>query len=116
MDIKLQGALFTVSIISFLFIVYKVRKSKVLIDDIIIWIYISLGFLVISIFPESPRLLSKLLGFEALSNFVFFSMIGYLFIMVFMLTLKVSKLENVIKEITQINALDEHSRNDYENK
>ena len=104
--ILIIGCLFT-----YYYIIHKVRKANVRIDDIIIWIIGIFIFLICCIFPKIPLFISDILGFETPANSIFFLVIFFLFIMTFLLTLRVSQLQEKIKELTQKIALaDENSK------
>jgi len=110
MNIQLQLVLITLSLLTFFYVIKKVKTSKVKIDDMILWIIGSIALSIVSIFPSIPTLLSDLLGFESVSNFIFFFIIGYLYIMNFLLSIKVSKLDEKNKKIVQQFALDSKKR------
>lgn len=110
--IQLQLILIIGCIFTYWYIIRKVKKSNVRIDDIIIWIIGIVTFLVCSIFPQIPTFISDLLGFESPANSIFCLVIFFLFIMVFLLTIRVSQLQEKIKELTHTLALvDKQSSN-----
>lgn len=110
---QLQVILIIGCFFTYWYIIRKVRKSNVRIDDIIVWIIGICIFLLCSIFPQIPYTISHLLGFESTANSIFFIVIFFMFIMIFLLTLRVSQLQEKIKELThQIALVDKDSSND----
>ena len=111
MSFKLQLVFIFASLITFLFVIKKIKKHGLNIDDAIIWILWSIGLLIISIFPQIPGWISKKLGFMSTSNFIFCVFILFLYIMLFTQTAQISKLKEKQKELIQKLSIKE-----YENK
>ena len=111
MSFKLQLVFIFASLITFLFVIKKIQKHRLNIDDAIIWILWSIGLLIISIFPQIPGWISKKLGFMSTSNFIFCVFILFLYIMLFTQTAQISKLKEKQKELIQKLSIKE-----YENK
>ena len=101
MSFKLQLVFIFASLITFLFVIKKIQKHRLNIDDAIIWILWSIGLLIISIFPQNPGWISKKLGFMSTSNFIFCVFILFLYIMLFTQTAQISKLKEKQKELIQ---------------
>ena len=59
------------SVITFLFVIKKIQKHGLDIDDAIVWILWAILLLIISIFPQIPIWISNELGFMSPSNFIF---------------------------------------------
>ena len=104
---QLQLILIIGCIFTYWYIIRKVRKSNVRIDDIIVWIIGICIFFICSIFPQIPYAISNLLGFESPANSIFF-----MFIMIFLLTIRVSQLQEKIKELTHQIALVDNDQTD----
>lgn len=66
------------SVITFLFVIKKIQKHGLDIDDAIVWILWAILLLIISIFPQIPIWISNELGFMSPSNFIL--LIYFLFI------------------------------------
>lgn len=105
-DFQLQIILIIGCLFTYWYIIRKIRKANVRIDDIIVWIIGILIFLIFSFFPSIPAQISKAMGFESPANSIFFLVIFYLFIMVFLLTVRVSQLQEKVKELTHKIALE----------
>lgn len=104
-SVQLQVLLIIGCLFTYWYIIRKIKKSNVRIDDIIIWIIGLFILLIFSIFPNIPALLTKLIGVEAAVNTIFFMVIFFLFMMVFLLTVKVSQLQEKMKDLTHQLAL-----------
>lgn len=98
---NLQTVLIIFSIMTFLFLILKIRKHKLNIDDSIIWILWSILLLILSIFPKLSYSLGKLLGFESTSNFILTAFIFCIYIMVFFQNIKISELKEKNKNLIQ---------------
>lgn len=109
---QLQLILIIGCIFTYWYIIRKVRKSNVRIDDIIVWIIGICIFFICSIFPQIPYAISNLLGFESPANSIFFIVIFFMFIMIFLLTIRVSQLQEKIKELTHQMALVDKDQTD----
>ena len=115
MSIVLRIVLMLVSLVTFIEIVRKIRGAKVQIENSLFWIVFSAGLLVLSIFPGIATYASEMLGIQAPSNFIFLFVIFVLLVHQFFNTLKISQLENKLKELTQELAIREIKNKDKEN-
>ena len=100
--------LFLISTGTFFFAMKKIRNLQVQIDNMIFWILFILGLFAISIFPDIIFFLARLFYIDTPSSFVFISMIFFLMLKVFNLSLQVSKLQYQLQQLTQIVVLKEH--------
>ncbi|WP_195548454.1 DUF2304 domain-containing protein [Holdemania sp. 1001095H_141210_F2] len=104
---KLQLILLTFSIL-FLFIIIKfIKKSKLTTDIAIIWILWGIGLIIISAFPILMQYIANILGIATTINALFLIMIYLLYCLVFYLFIKISALEDKVKNLTQYIALKE---------
>ncbi len=79
----------------------KIRKSKLNIEDSIFWILMVLMFVVFAIFPVVPDTMARLLGIYSTANFLFLFMIFILLMRLFNMSMRVSTLEDRIKNLVQ---------------
>ena len=114
MSLKLQIVFILASIITFLFVILKIRKHGLSIDDGIIWILWAILLLIISIFPSIPTWISEKLGFMSTSNFIFSLFIFFLYIMLFSQTTQISKLREKNKELIQKLSIKEYEERNKE--
>ena len=96
------------SVITFLFVIKKIQKHGVDIDDAIVWILWAILLLIISIFPQIPIWISNELGFMSPSNFIFCLFIFFLYIMLFNQNAQISKLKEKQKELIQKLSINEY--------
>lgn len=100
---SLAVQLVALAFILFLFILvtYYVKKNKISIKYSIVW-YLSLLLLTIfTIFPVILGYVTKLIGIQLSSNFIFAFMIGVLFVITLSLTIIVSEQQDKIKMLIQ---------------
>ena len=102
------------SVITFLFVIKKIQKHGLDIDDAIIWILWAILLLIISIFPQIPIWISNELGFMSPSNFIFCLFIFFLYIMLFNQTAQISKLKEKQKELIQKLSINEYKKRNQE--
>lgn len=108
---QLQVVLIIASILTFVFIVLKIRKNGLNIDDSILWILWAVALLILSLFPNLSSFISKKLGFMATSNFIFSIFIFFLYILLFIQSIQISKLKQKQKDLIQkISILDYQSK------
>lgn len=104
-SVQLQVLLIIGCLFTYWYIIRKIKKANVRIDDVVIWIIGLFILLIFSIFPKIPALVTKLIGVEAAVNTIFFMVIFFLFMMVFLLTVKISQLQEKLKDLTHQLAL-----------
>lgn len=108
MTVILQMILIFVSILTLIFMFFKIRKAQIVIEDSLFWVLFSFWLIIFSIFPQSADYLSKLIGVESTVNFLFLSIIFIILIKLFYMTLKISKLETKIKTLAQKTAIEKN--------
>lgn len=116
MSIVLRLALTVVSVITFMVIVRKIRNAKVQIENSLFWIVFAVGLLILSFFPQIAIFAAQLLGIQAPVNFIFLFFIFVLLLHQFFNSIKISQLENKVKELTQELAVRELSKKENEEK
>ncbi|BBF44257.1 DNA for glycosyltransferase [Lachnospiraceae bacterium KM106-2] len=79
-----------------------------MIEDSLFWILISFVLVVISIFPQIPAMMTKLVGIGEPVNFVFLSMIFILLLKVFLMSIRISQLEDRLRTLTQNISIKDH--------
>ena len=105
MSILLRIALIVVSLLVTVFVIKKIRKTQLHIDDAIYWIFFALILVVFSIFPEIAIFASELLEIESPANFVFMTMIFVLLIKLFSLAVELSVQKQRLNRLVQKLAL-----------
>ena len=79
MSVVLRIALLIAAIFSVGWITYRIRKSKVRLEDTLFWIVTGVILGVLGLFPSISFWMSSLFGFQSPSNFIFLIMICLLF-------------------------------------
>ena len=95
------------SFLTLLFVLRRVRQAKVQIEDSIFWLFFSVFLLLLSLFPEFTTLVAKRFGFVSGINVVYLSIIFLLLTKLFFLSMRVSRLDSTLRDLTQRVALDE---------
>lgn len=101
MDLRLNFVFIVASIFTFVFVIKTIKKHGLNIDDAIAWIIWSLILLIISVFPGVAQFIAHQLGFMATSNFIFSVFIFFLYIMLFVQMITISRLKEKQKDLIQ---------------
>lgn len=108
MTITLRVILIICSLLSFVLCIKRVKQSKLRVADSIIWVIGSFVLILMSIFSSGIEWLSEKLGFMAPVNFVFLVIIGFLLIETFISNIKISMLNEKVKNLDHYIALQEY--------
>lgn len=108
MSVTLRIILIICSILSFILCVRKIKKSELKIENSIIWLLGSILLILMSIFSNAVTWISTQLGFEAPVNFVWMCAIGFLLIEQFLDNIRISNLNEKIKNLNHYIALKEN--------
>ena len=103
MPVVLRIVLIVSSILMLIYMLKKVKKSKVQIEHTIFWII----FGVFLIIPQIVYLFAHLLGIQSPANLVLVFIIFILLIKQFLMTIEMSQLEIKIRELVEEIALKE---------
>lgn len=106
MTLLFQLILIFVSLITAGLILRRIRKSQIQIQDSLFWLFFSGLLLFLSLFPVVAEKITHLLGISLPVNFIFLFIIFLLIIHQFQLTLRLSKLDNKVKELVQTLAIE----------
>ena len=102
----LQKVLIIASLVTFVYVIGRIRKHQLNIEDSIIWILWSVILLILSIFPGLSHAISNFLGFESTSNFILTGFVFLLYIMVFFQNIRISELKEKNKKLVQRLSID----------
>ena len=83
MSLTLRIPLIVVCVLACLYVLRRIRRAQMEIEDAIYWIFASTALVIISIFPQIPDFLSHLLGIRSPSNFVFLAVIFVVIVKLF---------------------------------
>lgn len=95
------GALFLL-----LYMLKKIRQSKLKIEYTVFWILFSGVLVLMGIFPQIFYFISEVIGFQAPINMIYLVIIFVLIVKLFLTSMQISKLENKVDSLTQQIAID----------
>lgn len=107
MPVVLRIVLIVSSILMLIYMLKKVKKSKVQIEHTIFWIIFGVFLILISLIPQIVCLFAHLLGIQSPANLVLVFIIFILLIKQFLMTIEMSQLEIKIRELVEEIALKE---------
>ena len=110
MNTRLTIFLFAVWILVFLFLFHKLRTRRADIKYILPWLLVDAAMAVVTLFPEILDFFCALFGIETPSNMLFFFGLVFLAMIVFSMTLTISRQNAQIRDLTQRLALWEEQR------
>lgn len=105
MSIRLQIALIAVTLIYFFFLTRNIKKQKLRTEYAVVWVLFSLVLIFMSLFPQIPGMIANLLGIATVINAIFLLIIFFLCCLVYFLYAKVSLLEEKLKNLIHVVAL-----------
>lgn len=105
LPIPLRILLALCALLAFAAVCWRVKKSKILVEDAIFWVVVAAVLVVLAAFPEIAIALSQALGFMSAANFVYLVVIGLLAWKVFTNSTEVSRLKSKVNELSQEIAL-----------
>ena len=108
MSVTLRVILIISSFLAFLLCVTKIKQSKLKISNSVTWMIGSMILILMSIFSNFVAWISVKLGFMAPVNFVFLVIIGFLLIETFISNIKISMLNEKVKNFDHYIALQEY--------
>ncbi|WP_313074662.1 DUF2304 domain-containing protein [Lacrimispora sp.] len=106
MTFLLRCVLICVSTLLTLYLLRRIRHSKMKIEDSIFWVMFALMLVFFSLFPKLADFISSMVGTYSTANFIFTFMIFILLLKVFFQSVKISQLERRVTELIQTFALD----------
>ena len=109
MSLSLRIILLVASVITCMYISRKLRKSQIQIMDTIFWIALSIIFVVFAVFPQIVNWISDMMGFMAPVNLVFLVMIFLLLLRCFLLSIRVSQLDDKLRNLVEELAIRENN-------
>jgi len=105
MTATLRIVLIIVSFANCVWVLRRIRKAQVKIEDTVFWILFSAFLVLMSLFPKVVEWGAKILGVQSPVNFIFLAIIFVLILKVFRMTMKLSVLESKIAAFAQSYAI-----------
>lgn len=112
MSVVLRVILIVCSMIAFFLCVRRIKQAKLKVENSVIWMIGAIILILMSIFFNAVEWVSSKLGFQAPVNFVFLVVIGFLLIETFIENIRISQLNEKIKDLNHYIALAEHKKKD----
>lgn len=94
MSVLLRSVLLVAAAFSAIWIIYRIRRAKVRLEDTLFWIGMSVILLILGAFPQVSYWAAAKLGIQTPSNFVFLVMICLLFEKVLTMSILHSQMED----------------------
>lgn len=112
MSVTLRLVLVAVSLVTVVFVVRRIRRSQLQLDDALFWLIFAFAVLLSSIFPQVFYVLADFVGIASPSNFVFLFFIFVLLIKCFSMSIRISQSDMRVRELTQHLAIEKFERHD----
>ena len=116
MPVTLRIFLIIGAVLTLMFFVSNIRRSRLKINHSIFWIFFGTVLLILALIHDSVFRVSELLGFQSPSNLVYLIVIFLLLIKEFSTTMRISKLSEQITSLTQAMAIQQLKEKDGEDK
>ncbi len=107
MTVIFRLLLLIMAFITLFYMIYKIRKSRMMVGYAVFWVVFSLALIVMALFPQICEWAARLLGVQSPANLVFAFIIFILLIRLFAVSAELSTLESKLKELSQYIALKE---------
>ena len=114
MNIRIQVIVAIVIVLALCVIINMIRKKALELRYSLAWLLVGFGTLILDLFPDVMMGLAKFMGIEVPSNMLFFLGFCFALIIIFVLTIAVSRMSIRIKNLTQEMALYEKRMKDNE--
>ncbi len=108
MTVTLRIILIIASLFSCFLCIKKIKQSKLKVENTVVWMIGSIILILMSIFYCGVEWISNKFGFMAPVNFVFFVVMIFLLIETFINNIRISELNEKIKDLNHYIALKEY--------
>lgn len=105
MDIKIQIIVAVVVFVALFIIVNMIRKKELELQYALSWLLLGLGILILDCFPQLLTWISNVMGIANPTNTLFFLGFCFSLVIIFILTVTISRMSNKIKNLAQELAL-----------
>jgi len=107
MTVMLRIVLIVMSIFNCVWVLLRIRKAQVKIEDTVFWILFSGLLILLSLFPEIAEIGARTLGIQSQVNFLFLTILYVLIVKIFRMTVRISILESKLAKLVQEYAIKE---------
>lgn len=101
MSVKIQIIIAVLIICTLIVIIDMIRKKRLELSYALSWLLVGIGVLILDIFPQLIKTISEKIGIVSPVNMLFFFGFCFSLIIIFVLTIAVSKLSIKIKQLAQ---------------
>lgn len=101
MSVKIQIIIAVLIICALIVIIDMIRKKRLELSYALSWLLVGIGVLILDIFPQLIKTISEKTGIVSPVNMLFFFGFCFSLIIIFVLTIAVSKLSIKIKQLAQ---------------
>ncbi len=100
MNLTLRLFLLFFAVITSIWIIRKIKKSKIKVNDMVFWMFLSVLLVIQGIIPEVSFYMAGVMGIQSPANFLFLMLIFLLIEKVFTLSILVSRLEDKVENLS----------------
>lgn len=110
MSDALRVVLIIVSFFTVVFVVRRIKKAQLKLDDALFWLVFAFAVFLASLFPQVFIACAHILGVESPSNFVFLFFIFVLLIKCFSMSIRLSQSDMKVQELIQQLGIERYER------
>lgn len=112
MSVTLRVLLIFMSLLALIYVISRIRHSKMQIEYTLFWIGLSIVMIVMAACPDIVYWFTWKMGIMSPANLVYLFIIGVLLVKVFMMTIEISALENKVNDLVQKIGINEKVQQD----
>ena len=116
MNIRVQIVVGVIVILAFCVIINMIREKKLELRYALAWLGVGIAILILDCFPQVITWLAMKAGVASPINMLFFLGFCFALVIIFVLTIAVSKMSNRVKQLAQEIALFEKDMNGKNNR
>lgn len=111
MSIRIKCVIIAVLILGLLKILGLIKKNKLELKYALSWLFLELGILIITLIPNLLNVISKVLGIYNEINMLFFLGFVFIILVIFSLTMSLSRNSERVRKMAQEMALNSYANN-----
>ena len=111
MSIRIKCVIIAVLILGLLKILGLIKKNKLELKYALSWLFLELGILIITLIPNLLNVISKVLGIHNEINMLFFLGFVFIILVIFSLTMSLSRNSERVRKMAQEIALNSYANN-----
>ena len=111
MSLRIKCVIIAVLILGLLKILGLIKKNKLELKYALSWLFLELGILIITLIPNLLNVISKVLGIYNEINMLFFLGFVFIILVIFSLTMSLSRNSERVRKMAQEIALNSYANN-----